>query len=159
MTPQANLASLPADPTPALEGYPENPISSDQDVADKTQFDPDSHPFSLEIAPPPPTTSSPLPVPAPPRTQGNGQQPPKAPSKPQAKPAATPPQVREPIDLSDTLAQTTVEMKRMGWTQTQGRDYLERTYNKTSRHRLTDEELLEFLAYLEAQPTSGEAPF
>jgi len=160
MTPQANLASLPAHPTPTLEGYPETPMSSDQDVAETTQSDPDSHPFSLEVAPPPPTTSSPLPVPEPSRDQGSGQQQPaEAPPKPQPEPAATPPQVHEPVDLSDILAQTTVEMKRMGWTDAQGRDYLERTYNKKSRHRLTDEELLEFLAYLEAQPTSGQAPF
>ncbi len=38
-----------------------------------------------------------------------------------------------------------------GWTSEQGREYLERTYGKRSRHQLTDEELMSFLLYLEDQ--------
>ena len=55
-------------------------------------------------------------------------------------------------DLSDVIAQTDVEMRRLGWTSQQGREYLEQTYRKRSRQQLTDEELLEFLLYLESQP-------
>jgi hypothetical protein len=58
-----------------------------------------------------------------------------------------------PLDLSDAIAQTTVEMKRLGWTEVQGRNHLQRTYGKRSRQQLTDEELLDFLRYLESQPT------
>jgi hypothetical protein len=37
----------------------------------------------------------------------------------------------------------------------QGREFLEKTYGKRSRHDLTDEELLEFLLYLETQSPPG----
>ena len=58
-----------------------------------------------------------------------------------------------PVDLSDIIAQTDVEMSRLGWSSLQGRSYLESTFNKRSRQQLTDEELLTFLLYLETQPT------
>ena len=58
-----------------------------------------------------------------------------------------------PVDLSDIIAQTDVEMARLGWSNIQGRSYLEKTFNKRSRQQLTDEELLTFLLYLESQPT------
>ncbi|NMG10681.1 hypothetical protein [Brasilonema sp. UFV-L1] len=59
----------------------------------------------------------------------------------------------EPVDQSDDIAKIGVEMQRLGWTTEQGRDYLIKTYNKRSRHLLTDEELHDFLRYLESQPT------
>jgi hypothetical protein len=58
-----------------------------------------------------------------------------------------------PIDLSDVIAQTDVELKRLAWSVKDGRDYLEQTYRKRSRHDLTDEELLAFLLHLESLPT------
>ncbi|MBX2862898.1 MAG: hypothetical protein KTR27_05030 [Leptolyngbyaceae cyanobacterium MAG.088] len=62
-----------------------------------------------------------------------------------------------PMDLSDIIAQTDVEMARLGWSSEQGRTYLETTFNKRSRQQLSDEELLTFLLYLESQatPTMG----
>lgn len=57
------------------------------------------------------------------------------------------------IDLSDIIAQTDVELQRLGWNVNQGREFLEKTYGKRSRHDLSDEELLEFLLFLETQPT------
>lgn len=57
-----------------------------------------------------------------------------------------------PVDLSDVIAQTDVELTRLGWTSAQGRDYLEKTYGKRSRQQLTNEELMSFLLYLEDQP-------
>lgn len=54
-----------------------------------------------------------------------------------------------PVDLSDVIAQTDVELTRLGWTPVQGREYLEKTYGKRSRQQLTDEELMSFLLYLE----------
>ena len=56
-----------------------------------------------------------------------------------------------PVDLSDVIAQTDVELTRLGWTSAQGREYLEQTYGKRSRQQLTDEELMSFLLYLEDQ--------
>lgn len=64
----------------------------------------------------------------------------------------------EPVDLSDIIIQTDVELRRLGWTVAQGREYLEQSYNKRSRHDLTDEELLEFLLYLETLPSPTGAP-
>ncbi|NES23263.1 MAG: hypothetical protein F6K41_31190 [Symploca sp. SIO3E6] len=58
-----------------------------------------------------------------------------------------------PIDMSEIIARTTVEVKRLGWTNQQGKDYLLQTYGKRSRQLLTDDELLDFLSYLESQPT------
>lgn len=62
----------------------------------------------------------------------------------------------EPIDFSDIIARTTVELKRLGWTNQQGREYLVQTYGKRSRQLLTDEELLDFLHHLESEPTPQE---
>lgn len=61
-------------------------------------------------------------------------------------PAALP----APINLSDVIAQTDIELRRLGWTVETGRDYLEKTYNKRSRHELSEEELIEFLCHLES---------
>ncbi len=58
-----------------------------------------------------------------------------------------------PVDLSDIIAQTGIELRRLGWTDSQGREYLKTTYGKLSRHHLSDAELLEFLCYLESLPT------
>ncbi len=65
----------------------------------------------------------------------------------------------QPVDLSEIIAQTDVELKRLGWTSTQGRKHLQKTYDKRSRQQLTDEELLEFLGYLQSQPSKDEPPF
>jgi hypothetical protein len=55
-------------------------------------------------------------------------------------------------DLSDAIAQTDIHIKRLSWSREQGRDYLLQTYGKRSRQLLSDQELLEFLHYLENQP-------
>ncbi|GAB1538338.1 hypothetical protein NUACC21_09970 [Scytonema sp. NUACC21] len=59
----------------------------------------------------------------------------------------------EPVDLSDVIAQTDVQIQRLGWTKEQGREHLKKTYNKIGRTLLTEEELLDFLRFLESQPT------
>jgi hypothetical protein len=46
-----------------------------------------------------------------------------------------------------------MEIKRLKWNNQQGREYLKQKYGKRSRHELSDEEMLEFLHYLESQPT------
>ncbi|BAC09447.1 hypothetical protein [Thermosynechococcus vestitus] len=79
------------------------------------------------------------------------------PSHPAVKPASEkPPSKRDPVDLADEIAQTTVEMKRLGWTEAQGRAYLLQRYGKRSRQQLSDEELLDFLHFLQQQPSPGE---
>lgn len=50
------------------------------------------------------------------------------------------------------IAQTTVEIQRLGWDNQQGREFLQARYNKRARSQLSDEELLDFLHYLQTQP-------
>lgn len=93
-------------------------------------------PVETTIAPPPVTGSSWSDLPAP---------------EPETSHATT--------DLSDVIAQTTVELKRLGWTNAKGRTHLEQTYGKRSRQQLTDSELLDFLRCLESQPSPSQTPF
>lgn len=55
------------------------------------------------------------------------------------------------FNFNEIKIRTDVEIKRLGWTQEQGRDFLLATYGKRSRLHLTDEELMDFLRYLESQ--------
>ncbi|MEM9768168.1 MAG: hypothetical protein AAF892_09845, partial [Cyanobacteria bacterium P01_D01_bin.71] len=55
-----------------------------------------------------------------------------------------------PINLSDVIAQTDIELRRLGWSVETGREYLEQTYQKRSRHELSEEELIQFLCHLES---------
>ena len=64
----------------------------------------------------------------------------------------------EPFDLSDAIAQTSIQLKRLSWSTQHGRKYLSETYGKRSRHDLSDTELLSFLTYLESQPTPNHLP-
>jgi len=63
----------------------------------------------------------------------------------------------QPIDFSEVIARSNVELKRLNWTNEQGKNYLLQTYGKRSRQLLSDEELIEFLQYLESQPTPTSA--
>lgn len=74
-----------------------------------------------------------------------------------AEPSPPPPPVQESVDLSDVIAQTDIELRRLNWTNVQGREYLEQTYGKRSRQELSELELYEFLSYLEEQPTAQSA--
>lgn len=74
-------------------------------------------------------------------------------SQPSTKPSPLASISAPPVDLSDIIAQTDVELRRLGWNVAQGREFLEKTYGKRSRHDLTDQELLAFLLYLEMQPS------
>lgn len=55
------------------------------------------------------------------------------------------------FDFNEIKNRTDVEIKRLGWTKEQGRDFLLQTYGKRSRLHLTDQELMDFLGYLESQ--------
>lgn len=81
----------------------------------------------------------------------------RASRKPPPEPPSPPPPA--PLDLSDVIAQTTVELRRLGWTEAEGRSYLQRTYGKRSRQQLDDDELLEFLHYLQSLDSAEESPF
>lgn len=135
---------LPATPAPVV------PVVSAPDATAALQ----SPPLSTETASSDQTPPEPQPIPI---------------SEPEAQversspaPVPQPEAVDQgPIDLSDIIAQTDVELRRLGWGVAQGREFLEKTYGKRSRHDLSDEELLEFLLYLESLPDpagSGVAP-
>ena len=64
----------------------------------------------------------------------------------------TEPLLDEPIDFSEVIAKSDMELKRLGWTNEQGRNYLLATYGKRSRQLLSDEELIEFMQYLQSLP-------
>ncbi len=70
-------------------------------------------------------------------------------------PAQTPAQVTSSgsVDLSDAIAQTTIEIKRLGWTNDQGRNHLKQTYGVPSRSLLSEDQLFDFLTYLKNQPS------
>ena len=52
------------------------------------------------------------------------------------------------FDYNDIIYQIDLELTRIGWSIEQAKDYLEFAYGVKSRVRLSDEELLEFLAFL-----------
>jgi hypothetical protein len=55
------------------------------------------------------------------------------------------------VDLSDLIAQTDVEIQRLGWTTEMGKDYLARAYGKSARSMLSDPQLRDFLQFLKGQ--------
>ncbi|WP_036482758.1 hypothetical protein [Myxosarcina sp. GI1] len=57
------------------------------------------------------------------------------------------------VNFEDIKHQTDIHIKRLGWTREDGVNFLKSRYGKRSRLHLKDEELLEFLHYLESQPT------
>lgn len=64
----------------------------------------------------------------------------------------SPPVKLEAMDFNEIKQKTDIEIKRLGWTKDDGREFLKSRYGKRSRLHLTDEQLLEFLEYLEKQP-------
>jgi hypothetical protein len=60
---------------------------------------------------------------------------------------------REPIDLSELIALSDVEMERVGWNKKRGQTHLRQTYSKQTRAELDEDQLLEFLHYLRALPS------
>jgi len=64
----------------------------------------------------------------------------------------TTPSELEAMDFNEIKQKTDIEIKRLSWTKDQGKEFLMSHYGKRSRLHLTDEELLEFLRYLEQLP-------
>jgi hypothetical protein len=58
----------------------------------------------------------------------------------------------EAMNFHDIKQKTDIEIKRLSWTKDQGQEFLMSRYGKRSRLHLTDEQLLEFLRYLETLP-------
>ncbi|MEH2138902.1 hypothetical protein [Nostoc sp.] len=51
--------------------------------------------------------------------------------------------------FEDLMKQTDAQMQRLGWTVDQGREHLQKFYGVRSRSLLTEEELDDFLLYLQ----------
>ena len=58
----------------------------------------------------------------------------------------------EAMDFNEIKQKTDIEIRRLGWTKEQGREFLMSRYGKRSRLHLKDEQLIEFLHYLEDLP-------
>lgn len=65
---------------------------------------------------------------------------------------AIPSHSSEDIDNSDILAQTDMQMRRLGWDAQKGRAILKEKYDVASRRLLNSEQLVDFLNYLKSQP-------
>ena len=64
-----------------------------------------------------------------------------------------PDQKTEGQRLEDLMTSIEAEMQRLGWTTEQGREHLVKYYGKRSRLLLTEEELDNFLLYLQLTDT------
>jgi len=67
-------------------------------------------------------------------------------------------EVKKLVNMSEVFTRSSIELGRLDWNTQQGRSYLKEKYGKTSRQQLSDNELLEFLGYLESQPTPNKLP-
>lgn len=154
-TPTVSSPSLPGSAPPTPTPAPTTPTSpSNVPVADLYSHIATSQDGEMDEVPPP----------LPPMQRASDLKPPKSGSRKSAKttPSELPSQTQQDsanshpsghsVDLSDVIAQTDVEMRRLGWDANMGRAYLEKTYNKRSRGELSELELYEFLSYLTAQP-------
>lgn len=54
------------------------------------------------------------------------------------------------VSFQDLMTRNNAALKRLGWSQEKGREYLVTTYGKKSRQLLSDEQLIEFTDYLES---------
>ena len=90
-----------------------------------------------------------IPEPAPSKPRKAKSAPSKAKSSPEPELQLEP----EIEDLSELIAQTDVELTRIGWGPKEGRRFLKERFSKQSRQQLDESELRDFLQELKQQPT------
>lgn len=156
--PASPVASPPTDAPVVADWYAHVTTSSAADP-DPESSSPQPLPEGLVPAS---TLASPTPAMVPPTTPpADTKSPPSPPPATTPVPSTTALETRSPsdtssnFDLSEVIAQIDVEMKRVGWTKRQGREYLKSTYGKATRPELDTDELFDFLHYLQAQPAKG----
>ncbi|MBE9196836.1 hypothetical protein IQ219_16340, partial [Synechocystis sp. LEGE 06083] len=142
------VVSFPPSPDPVLPLEEPAPPPA---MANTSFEQPEEHPPvdpepQLDFAPKQSPETPELPLPLPVETEPE-------PSEPAMASAGATDLPEGPMDFSEIIARSNLELKRLGWTSEQGRNYLLQTYGKRSRQLLSDEQLIEFLAYLEQQPT------
>lgn len=162
----AIASSSSSNPVPKTATLPNAAVSLELDSEFTSEFTIDNTDFYLSdpgvdelpedyFPPEPEVQEEPLQVsdfaPTPKPTSSRPTQNGKTNTEPDSTEAVTP-APNESIDNSDVIAQTDVELRRLGWGREQGRKHLEQTYGKRSRQQLTDAELLDFLHHLESQP-------
>ncbi|BAY77947.1 hypothetical protein NIES25_44170 [Nostoc linckia NIES-25] len=61
----------------------------------------------------------------------------------------------DPADekIAQLISQTDAQMQRLGWTEVQGREHLQKYYGRRSRLQLTEDELDNFLLFLQLTDT------
>ncbi|MEO0406222.1 MAG: hypothetical protein AAF289_02610 [Cyanobacteria bacterium P01_A01_bin.135] len=162
------LMNLPEPPIPistslvstSLATAPTTAPPLEKPVEAKKSIEAPTTSLTQDVAIPGLDGATPLPV-APPPTAA--EPPPEPPAPPRLRPVSSSPSDEAlgatitPKDLSDILVRTSVELKRLGWQEEDGRKHLQETYGKRSRQHLTDAELVDFLHYLEQQPTPNSA--
>jgi outer membrane biosynthesis protein TonB len=142
-------------PQPELVTFPSLPEIEVEEIQE-----PDQELVIAETPEPDPVLPTETPQPSPkPRSKSRTQSVPKTETQPIEEIAEPALSVTEPVDFSDPIAQIDTEMMRVGWTKEQGRDYLKNTYKKRSRQQLSDDELLDFLSYLQSLPSAVQTPF
>jgi hypothetical protein len=146
VAPEAVVNSQPNQPEPVVSPSPPPPQPVAPEAVVSSQ--PNQPELVVSPSPPPPQPVAPEAV-----VSSQPNQPELVASPPPLQPKPEASIIREDFDFSETIAQTNIEMKRLGWTKEQGRDYLRETYGKLSRQYLTDGELQEFLEYLRLQPS------
>jgi hypothetical protein len=70
---------------------------------------------------------------------------------PQSEVHTTPLSSDPPLTVTDMIPLINMELKRLGWSKDQGRDYMVKLYNKRASALLSDEELFGLLQHLQAE--------
>ncbi|MCT7955054.1 hypothetical protein [Laspinema palackyanum] len=122
-------SEFPPESLPETSGFPDSPTRADADPFSGYQSG-DEPQSSLPTDYGVPSSTSPASAQTPPNASQSGS-----------------------VDLSDAIAQTTIEIKRLGWTNDQGRNHLKQTYGVPSRSLLSEDQLFDFLTYLKNQPS------
>ena len=153
----------------AFDAEPSEPESFEPESFEPESFEPESFepepPFEPEsyapesYAPEPPTATPEPPsstdAPAATADQASSKSKPRKPIAGKETPAVETP-ASASRDLSSLISQIGVEIDRIGWSKRQGSTYLQKTYGKKTRSELTDDELEDFLTYLNTQSAAGE---
>jgi hypothetical protein len=71
-----------------------------------------------------------------------------------------PEEMTEPLspNFQELINQTNAQMQRLGWTEAQGREHLQKYYGRRSRLQLTEEELDNFLLFLQLTDAPEPTP-
>ncbi|MBW4472403.1 MAG: hypothetical protein KME45_18815 [Stenomitos rutilans HA7619-LM2] len=149
---QTPLEDVPDDEAPFdRDDSPDDETPYDQAPYDEAPYD-EAEPFVEEEPDRALTTDEPLPAAEAPVSRSK----PRKPTANKETPADAGTSESASRDLSSLISQIGVEIDRIGWSKRQGSTYLQKTYGKKTRSELTDDELEDFLSYLNTQPSAGQ---